>query len=298
MRKIIYILLLSGLIEVSVFSQGAVLNYPIQFSQLDFFKSSINPALICLHSPLELIIGTQQYTGYFKDISTQYANLGVQIPFRQPGEVSRNILSIRVSNDQEGVYISRNRAYLGYGFHTRIFNNFFLGGALDFGFMGYVVEGTPSTGNASEYVMDGSAGISLYNEVLTTGFSINQAFNNNVQPLDEVTRLYRHINAFASYNFVISKNAWVCPKILFRYPYKTGYNYNLDVGVETVLVKKLLLGSSYRYKNGLSFSSGITNLEVFKGFLTFCLAYNSPVSGSLINVNVFEFHLDYKHGVR
>jgi hypothetical protein len=242
-----------------------------------------------------VIIGTQQYTGYFKDISTQYAILGVKIPFNQTNDQPKNIISVRFLNDQEGAYISRNRAYLGYSFHTKVFGEFFLAGALEFGSMGYVVEGTPSTGNASEYVIDGSAGISVYNEYLTTGFSINQAFNNEVQPLDEVTRLYRHINAFAAYSFVFSENAEIQPKILVRYPYKSGYNFNLDIGLEALLVKKLLLGTSYRYKNGLSFNAGIANFDVFNGFLTFCLAYNSPVSGSLLNVNVFEFHINYKY---
>ncbi len=281
--------------KVSLFSQGVVINYPVQFSQLDYSKSSFNPALICLRSPLEFIIGTQQYTGYFDDISTQYAMVGVQIPFDQPDNRPRNILSIRFSNDQEGVYISRNRAYLGYSFHTKVIDNFYLGGALEFGSMGYVVEGTPSTGNASKYVIDGSAGVSIYNENLTTGVSINQAFNNEVQPLDEVTRLYRHMNLFAAYNFIISEYFEICPGILFRYPYKTGYNYNLDIGLESVIMQRLVLGSSYRYKNGLSFNAGITNFEVFNGFLSFCLAYNSPISGSAINVNIFEFHINYKY---
>lgn len=251
--------------------------------------------MICLRSPLELNIGTQQYTGYFDDISTQFAMVGFQIPFNQPENRPRSILSVRFSNEQEGVYISRNRAYLGYSFHTRIFNEYFLGGGLEFGSMGYVVEGTPSTGNASKYVIDGAAGISLYSEILTFGLSINQAFNNNVQPLDEVTRLYRHMNAYASYNFVISRNAVVTPGVLFRYPYKTGYNYNLDIGLESVLMEKLLIGSSYRYKNGFSFNAGIVNLKVFNGFLSFNMAYNSPVAASSIKMDIFEFHINYKY---
>lgn len=294
-RYILYILILSGLFKVSLFSQGVVNNYPVQFSQFDFSKSSVNPALICLRSPLEINIGTQQYTGYFDDISTQYATLGLQVPFNQPENRPRSIISIRFSNEQEGVYISRNRAYLGYSFHTRIFDNYYMGGALEFGTMGYVVEGTPSTGNASKYVIDGSAGLSLYNETLTIGVSINQAFNNNVQPLDEVTRLYRHMNAFVAYDFVISEIAVVTPEVLFRYPYKTGYNYNLDTGLEALLIEKLLLGTSWRYKNGLSFNAGIANLRIFNGFLTFCLAYNSPVSASSIKVDIFEFHINYKY---
>lgn len=293
-RKFFYIIFLSGLCNVSLFSQGVVNNYPVQFSQIEFSKTSINPALICLRSPLEFIIGTQQYTGFFEDISTQYAILGIQIPFYQPKNYPRNILSIRFLNDQEGAYISRNRAYLGYSFHTKVFDNLFLGGAIELGSMGYVVEGTPSTGNASKYVLDSSAGISIYSENLTTGVSVNQAFNNEVQPLDEVSRLYRHVNVFASYNFIISQNADVYPKILFRYPYKSGYNYNLDIGLETILINKLLLGTSYRYKNGLSFNAGITNFEVLNGLLNFCLAYNTPLVGSVLNVNIFEIHISYR----
>jgi hypothetical protein len=244
---------------------------------------------------LEFISGTQQYTGYFRDISTQYAMVGIQLPMRQDKNRPRNILSVRFLNDQEGAYISRNRGYLGYGFHTRVFSDFYLGGGLEIGSMGYVVEGTPSTGNASRYVIDGTAGLSFYNEHLTTGFSINQVFNNDVQPLNEVTRLYRHMNLFAGYNLILTENAELYPSVMVRFPYEVAYNYNLDVGLKTVIVKKILLGTSYRYKNGISFDVGVTNFEVLNGFLTLCLAYNSPFVSSAINVNIFEIHINYKY---
>lgn len=283
------------LMNMLTYSQGVVFNYPVQFSQVHFSKGTFNPALVCHHAPLDVFMGTQQYTGHFKNVSTQFALAGIQIPFSEYSANSKNIITFRFTNDQEGYYISRNRGYAGYSFHTRIGGDYYLAGGIEIGTMGYAVQGTPSTGNASRYIVDGSSGVSVYNSHLTTGISLNQAFNNEIQPLDEVTRLYRHLNVFAGYHINISNNFELYPTLLFRFPYKSVYKYNLDASVNAVLNRILLLGTSYRYKNGLSFSAGVTNLNLFNGYLTICMAYNSPVGKSSLNISIIEIQLNYKH---
>lgn len=295
MRKCFQIALLYFVLQADAFSQGTVFNYPVQFSQVAFSKSIVNPALVCLHSPVDIFSGTQQYTGYFSDISTQYVRLGIQIPIENNTRRPRNILSLRFTNDQEGAYISRNRGYVGYSFHTRLFGDYNFGGAIEVGSMGYFVQGTPSTGNASKYIIDGSAGISVYNELLTTGISMNQAFNNQIQPLDEVTRLYRHMNVFVSNYFNVSEFLGVNPYALYRFPIKGRHKYNLDIGGHAILIDKLMVGGAFRYKKGASFSVGLTNFELLNGFLTLGLAYNSPFGRSSLNISIFEIHINYKY---
>ena len=275
---------------LSVNGQSQYSYYPVQFSQYMRHYHFINPASIGSASKLETTLGSRNHIGNFSSIATYFA--GFSYAVRNPLKKNKpfSVLGLKVDTDQEGRYIARNRFYLAYAFHFRVFNDYYLSGGVDFGTLNMSVKGTPSVGDKSEFVPDANSGVWLYKDGFHLGVSVNQIFNGRLQPYQEISQMQRHVNITVMKQFRINSYFSVRPSFLFRFP--SYLDYNADYSVECE-VAGLVAGFSLRHKLGGAFWLGMKNIVVFDGNLEAVLCYNTPMQRSLVNVSSLELILKY-----
>ena len=288
-----YLLLLFLLLSsfVSTDCQTYFEYYPVQFSQYMRHFQYINPASTGANSRFEAVLGSRNHVGNFSNISTYFISAGYATGEPMKAQRPYSAFGFRADTDQEGKYISRTRAYAMYAFHFRIFEDYCLSGGIEMGFLNISVEGTPSTGNESEYVPDASSGIWFYGKGLQAGFSVNQILQSKLQPYVETSILRRHINATAIWRFEPSKWFSVTPSVMLRYPSYLKYNadYSVELGIADVVG-----GMSIKHRLGAAFWFGIAGINIAGGRLESVITYNTPLKKSIININTFEILCKYR----
>jgi type IX secretion system PorP/SprF family membrane protein len=269
----------------SVIGQSYFSYYPVQFSQYMRHYQFINPASIGARSNFETVLGSKNNIGDFSDISTYFAGVSYSIMRSPKTGKPFNVVGLKVDTDREGKYIARTRTYVMYAFHFKIFNYCYLSGGVDLGILNMSVQGTPSTGDKSEYVPDANTGIWIYNDDFYFGFSVNQVFNGRLQPYQEVSVMRRHVNIIAMKKFEINRLVTINPSVLVRFP--SYLDYNADYSVECH-VSDFIGGFSLRHKQGIAIWLGITEIKLAGGRLEAVILYNTPLKKSLININSLE----------
>ncbi len=283
MRISIYFILLFFFINVN--GQSYYSYYPVQFSQYMRHYQFINPASIGARSKLETVLGSKNNIGDFSNISTYFAGVSFSVLKSSKTGKPFNVAGFKVDTDREGKYIARTRTYVMYAFHFKIFRDYYFSGGVDFGMLNMSVQGTPSTGDKSEYVPDANTGIWIYNKDFHFGFSVNQVFNGRLQPYQEVSIMRRHFNIIAMKRFEISRLVSISPSVIVRYP--SYLNYNADYSVESY-VSDFVGGLSIRHEQGIAFWLGIKEIKLAGGRFEAVILYNTPLKRSLININSLE----------
>ncbi|MBN2763496.1 MAG: type IX secretion system membrane protein PorP/SprF [Bacteroidales bacterium] len=277
----------SPIITVKLVAQ---ISYPFQYYQFYRNISLYNPAGSGLTAPLELQAGNHSYISY---LNAQYSCFNANMRFgmgrSNPGIFST--VGLRFTGYNEGKYISGNRLYAVYSFHARLKNRCYFAGGIDLGFIHSRIEGTPSTGDLSEYVIDGNAGIIFYNDRFHAGLSVNQLANNFIKPLQEIIILYRHAVLSASNRFTISENFQVSPFTRLCYPYFD--KLRIELGTNVLFLKRYNVSVSYRFKEMGSVGIGIHHIKVGNGHINAGLTYNTPIRSNVIYTSTVEISLGY-----
>jgi hypothetical protein len=198
---------------------------------------------------------------------------------------------LRFTGYNEGKYIGGNRLYAVYSFHARLKNRTYFAGGIDLGFIHSKIEGTPSTGSLSEYVMDGNAGIIFYNQNFHAGISVNQLANNFIKPLQEIMIIYRHITFSASKRLTISDHFQVSPFTRLCYPYFD--DFRIELGTRILLLDRYSVSFSYRLKEMMSVGIGIQHITIGNGHINAGLTYNTPILSKAIVTSTVEITLGY-----
>jgi hypothetical protein len=269
---------------------SAQISYPFQYYQFVQNISTYNPSGSGIMAPIELQAGNHSYISY---LNAQYSYFTGNIRFGMgkdnPGIFST--IGLRVTGYNEGKYIAGNRLYVVYSFHAQLKGKLFFAGGIDLGLIQSRIEGTPSTGYLSEYVMDGNAGIIFYNQNFHAGISVNQLANNFIKPLDEIIILYRHVIFSASNRFRIQENFQVSPFTRISYPY---YNdFRIDLGTRILFLKNYCVSFSYRLQEMGSFGIGVQNIRLGNGHINADVSYNTPMRSKVINTSTIEISLGY-----
>jgi len=268
----------------------AQISYPFQYYQFFQNISLYNPAGSGLTAPIELQAGNHSYISYLNAMYNCFnANVRFGMGRSNPGIFST--IGLRFTGYNEGKYISGNRLYAIYSFHARLKDRLYFAGGIDLGFIHSRIEGTPSTGSLSEYVMDGNAGILFYSEKFHAGISVNQLANNFIKPLQEIIVLYRHVTFSASNRFTVSNNFQVSPFTRICYPYFD--DLRIDLGTRILFYKRYSASFSYRLEEMASFGIGIQNIIMGNGYVNAGLTYNTPIRSKVIYTSTVEISLGY-----
>ncbi|NJK85892.1 MAG: hypothetical protein HC906_07925 [Bacteroidales bacterium] len=88
--------------------------YPVQYGQHIRYSSFINPASIGTVYRNQVMLGSKNYTGNFKSISSYFG--GFYYSFDNEHRKPYSSLGILADSEREGKYIARTRGYLLYAY--------------------------------------------------------------------------------------------------------------------------------------------------------------------------------------
>jgi type IX secretion system PorP/SprF family membrane protein len=264
---------------------------PVQFGQFFNAYSLINPASCGSKGDVELEMGRQGHVGW-KNISTSYASGSLRIKSYKKRN-NFQVLGLSFVRDREGEFLKRSKAYVTYGWHTRLTRQLSIGAGASAGLFSYLVSGSNASVAGSDQAPDGSIGLWLYHQRYYFGASANQVFNSKLTPLQETARLMPHYNVTGGYSFKVSRAFSVNPKTVVRYT--PGYDVNLDVAAVGVVDEVISAGANYMYNKGLVCLLGLEKLKVKKGRFRCMFSYAIPVGSIASNMQKYELTLNYDH---
>ena len=164
--------------------------------------------------------------------------------------------------------------------------------------MNYSVKGTPLSGDGSDLKPDAAVGVQFYNSSFHTGFSVNQVFNSELQPLEEITVLSPFLNITADKKWNISDQVLFVPGFAIQVPLTNqGSNKSkvlVDMNLNFTLYKRLFLSTGLHNNDMINISAGINDIFSADGKLNIHLTYTSSlVRKAEINTDFLELGIFY-----
>jgi hypothetical protein len=252
------------------------------------------------YSDMELSMGNQRMRGNLSKISSYYALANFRIRFNDRYNIPFSALGIIFYNDQEGKYLSRNRLYLTYAWHTKIFRETNISGGLSIGAMNYSVKGTPLSGDGSDIRPDATAGFQVYRKSAYLGISVSQLFNSEVQPLEEITVLSPYINIDGGIKLHAGEKVWIKPTTSIQFPlydasqllYRNRFSFNVQMN----LLNKFGTGIGLHNNEKMVLNLAVTDIFPWYGQIDLQLCYAFPIrKNSNLSTPLFEIGIVYNN---
>jgi type IX secretion system PorP/SprF family membrane protein len=272
-RVYIYIVLLTGITSVNVFSQQMPL-----FTNYLLNAYAFNPAVVGSNNYIQANMNYRnQWTGFDGAPKTYMASL--YGPFRKSTKVGFGGM---ISADITGL-LQRTGGYLTYAYHIKINDAWKLGMALSAGATQYRVrlydakiydkdDQVLNGSLLSKIAYDVNAGFYLYRKNAFIGLSAYQA-NNKVDFSNSNSRLTPHIYVMAGYTYKINKKFGIQPSTLIKYNAPVGVQP--EFSVRGIYMKQFWAGFSYRMNDAYSITLGGICMER----ISIAYAYDLPFSG-------------------
>lgn len=236
--------------------------------------------------------------GNLSKVSTYYLNANYRITRQTNRRKPFSTIGITLYNDREGKYLNRTRFYALYSWHGTIRNELKISGGLQIGGMNYSVKGTPLTGDGSDLKPDASVGIQVYNPLFHLGLSVNQVFNSEVQPLEEIALLAPYVNILGEFSIETSEWLMIKPSVSFHFPLKNNESLNsrnrYDAAIHFILQERITMVAGIHDSDRIAITAGINNLLSSSGNLNVYLSYSFVYKQNTnLNTPLFELGINY-----
>lgn len=271
--------------------------YPAHQSQTFQHVAVYNPAVHNQEGRTQFFLNYQRYLGAFEKVNNKlfWANINLN---NKDSLRSRHNLALKLNNEEEGDYISRNKAYVSYGFHLNFHEDYWIGTGVYAGLAGYQYKGGTAFTQGSDLAPDGDLGIVLYRpDKFTLAFAANQILNSIVQPKDLAFRWRRFYTLYSQRNFEL--NAQWTVLLYAQHIFRTDTYHFTDLGAFTSYQDKIIAGTNLTTATKLAVFVGIQNINVKSGSFSFLFNYSFPfVNHRRTNIQALELTLGYKLGQR
>ncbi len=276
-----------------VMGQGVQMSrYPVFFHQQANCYDLFNPAGSAPGAGMGVDIGNQRHGGDWKDFTTYFLNINMDIPLRPKEKtIASNRLGFRFYGDQEGVYIGTSRFYGKYLWRTKVSSEWFFAGAIEAGGFNFHAKGTYTTGDRSVFGMDANVGIWLYSDLWHLGIAGNQLLNSDFTPFLEPMALKRFYTFSLIRKFFVSEEFVVKPVLVYRY--FIDQPAHVDFDIISSIDGLIMAGAGYHRLTGFLFFAGIENFNFLSGRSRVAFSYHTPLANSQLNINTYEFTLGY-----
>lgn len=278
-----------------VVAQTSVYEQPIYFSQF-FNDLQVNSNNFKSNEIAIFSLGHKRNSNNFGGVNTSFFSALYNLD--KTKENRKSVIGLQFINDKEGFLIRRNRFTPSYTHHIKVSPSLNLAGGIGVGFYNFVIKADEAFEGATAYALDASFLLKLYSPKLNIQFSVNQATNSKVVPVQQEIILGRNFNLFTSYRFQLDDQFEIVPSILNRYSrdQNTPYSgYLFAIGSHFIFNKIVSTGLSFEYENGFNFFAGLNDFKVGNSVINFELSYFVPSSKSLrTNVQMFELTLKYR----
>ncbi|MBA7686300.1 hypothetical protein ES703_94743 [subsurface metagenome] len=278
--------------------QDRVVRYPVRFSQYYNCYPLLNPSTAGSYSKLELSLGNQRMLGNFSKIFTYYFNANMRILDRGGLNKPYSTIGVMLYNDREGKYLNLTRFYAIYVWHGNLSERVKFSGGFQIGGMNYNVKGTPLSGDGSDLKPDAAVGVQVYNPSFHAGISVNQVFNSELQPLEEITVLAPYINITADRKWDFSNLFRFVPCFAMHLPLTSQDGIKkkvlIDANLNFTFRERFFVSTGIHNNDILNISAGINDVLSSDGILNIHLTYAFSVFQSAeINTNSLEIGLGY-----
>jgi hypothetical protein len=277
-----------------LYGQNEIYELPIYYGQY-FNDPQINSLIFKDHEDIKLVLGHRRNSNNFGGINTSVFSFQYRLKGKKDNH--HHSIGLQITSDKEGFIINRNRAYLNYGFHLKISDQFKFAAGLTAGFYNFSVSANTVTGGFSDFAFDGGTSVSLYSENTEITLGMNQLTSARVQPIDQTIILGRHLNLLLKQSLSLGDNVDIIPSVLSRYSKKSNSIFSGFVstfGLHFRLKDLFTSGLSIEPKNGFYFFAGVENIKIKNAFLDVNLSYFTPTYKSQkTNIQLFEVFLGY-----
>jgi hypothetical protein len=157
--------------------------------------------------------------------------------------------------------------------------------------MNYSVKGTALSGDGSDFVPDGAIGLQLYSHKYHLGISLNQMFNNTIQPLEEVAKLGSFLNFTGGMVWGLSTAIQMNPVCWVQVPIHSG-DILADVTLLATYKEKIVLVLGIHNNDMVVHSIGLKNMLASKYALDVNLTYSYPVNSVGVSTSFFELGIN------
>ncbi len=270
---------------------SAQVTYVFPENYTTYFNNTaiVNPGFVQEDSKAEFFSMYRQRTGAFQKIASY--SLTCSRVFRKENNAA-HLARVVFSNDKEGPYINKPRAYFNYAYAIPLAEETSLSAGLAAGFTQVYFSAPSATASGNSTMPDGAIGITFRRKNFFSGLSSQQAFNAESNPLKANVKLRRY------YNFLLSQEKDLSPSLKLRgnfmYQLVPSNSDLLNFVLEGSYNDILRLGGAYKSREGLALIGSVeANLGDDKIFI--CFAYNTGVLSKLkYGFNSIEINFGYK----
>lgn len=283
-----YFLLIISLSE-GVFAQSGE-NTPAIYDQ--FFKNYylVNPASNTSEETFALRLGNRTLTGLFQGVNRFYADANLTFSGRNDGQ--RHAVGIIAMANKDGDYFQRNRIYARYSLLTQLSENASLSAGASFGMVGYTFGSSIASAGGSSSAPDANVGIWYLREKFKLGFSYQQVFAPQLQPLNQLFILNRYLNVNGIYKIEFSPTVTLQTHAYWKWD--STMPFYGELAPIFVFNEWVELGANYRHNRGVAMLFGFPQINIGQGKVYMMASYLiSTRKLSSQNDSVLEFSLGY-----
>ncbi|MFT6715635.1 MAG: hypothetical protein ACJA0Q_000262 [Saprospiraceae bacterium] len=279
--------------------QSSTYEIPIYFNQY-FNDPQVNSNNFRQDDKAVFSLGHKRNTNNFGGVTTSIFSL--QYKLKEKSEKGKSVIGCQFMGDKEGFLIRRNRFLASYARHLKMSSTFNVAGGLALGFYNFLIKGDGSYQGSSAFAFDAAFLLKVYSGHSNFQFSVNQATNSSITPVQQDIILGRSYNLFASHRFVVGRQLEITPNVMNRYSKEQSAplsGYLFGGGSQFLFSSIFMTGLNYEHKNGFNFSAGFKKIKILNSELEFDLSYfvpNSTNTGS--NIQTFELFVRYLLNVK
>lgn len=177
--------------------------YPDLYTHYTANMYLVNAAYIPTETRTDLSAYYKFQTGIFKDVSTLSFS-AAKVFERENG--SCHSLRLIAFNEKQGPYISSPRAYANYGYELSLGEETRLAGGMALGLAGMSYTGVTTTGDATQYYFDASAGVIFKYKMFQLGAAGLQLPNSSSKDLYGKMELRRYYHFHLAHEWQVSSS--------------------------------------------------------------------------------------------
>ena len=279
---------------VSAFSSAKAQDGNIVPAHFDQFFNNyylLNPANEDSASSLRLRVGNRSLTGVFQGVNRIYFDADAGLRTKRKDRF--HSIGIQAFNSREGEFFSKSRLYGRYSWRTGLTANSALSAGVSFGIVNYAFRSSQASAGGSSSVADGNTGVWYLRRRWNLGVSMQQIFEQQLQPINQIFILNRYYNFNLTNFFPLGPHLDLTTHLYSRY--QKGEPLNIEFASIVEIQRRVNAGFNYRHDRGIVFLAGISRISF--GSLNMALMASYMASMKKVNRvtdSVLEFHISLK----
>ncbi len=259
------------------------------FSFSDYFDQFynnyylVNPANADSSYTFSANVGNKAQTGLFQGVSKLYMDLDLR---KASGKNVFHFFGIQAITNKEGDFIHKSRLTGRYSWRGKISNHASLSAGISAGFINYAFSTSQSGAGGSAWAPNGNAGIWYLRKKLSLGISMQQFFNQKIQPVNQVFLLQSYYNFTARYFFTVNPFLKIHTHLYSKLQKQLPAYFTLATIFE--IQEKFEAGINYSYLRGIGGIAGIKKIRIGSSRFSFYFSYSVNTSIVQLNDNAFE----------